>query len=73
MWLWALRDPQVEILRYTVSPKNIPSIRVIDSFGFAYQGQQIDEQDGPENIYEISGIDFLEKYSDLDVQSGRPE
>lgn len=73
MWLWALKDPQVKILRYTVSPTNTASIRVIGSFGFAYQGQQIDEEDGPENIYEISRIDFLEKYLDLDVQPGRPE
>ena len=73
MWLWALKDPQVKILRYTVSPTNTPSIRVIGSFGFAYQGQQVDEEDGPENIYEISRMDFLEKYLDLDVQPGRPE
>ena len=73
MWLWGAKEPQVKILRYTVSPTNIPSIRVIDSFGFAYKGQQIDEEDGPENIYEISGMDFLEKYLDVGVQPGRPE
>ena len=72
MWLWALKDPEVKILRYTVSPTNVPSIRVIDSFGFAYKGQQIDEEDGPENIYEISGKEFLEKYLGADVQQGRP-
>lgn len=58
-WLWALQFPEVEILRYTVSPTNAPSIRVVESFAFEYKGQQIDEVDGPESIYEISKGDFL--------------
>jgi RimJ/RimL family protein N-acetyltransferase len=58
-WLWAIQFPEVKILRYTVSPTNIPSIRVVDSFGFEYKGEQMDEIDGPESIYEISKEDFL--------------
>ena len=58
-WLWALQHPEVKILRYTVSPENLPSIRVVQSFAFEYKGQQIDEIDGPESIYEISKEDFL--------------
>ena len=58
-WLWALQHPAVKILRYTVSPENLPSIRVVQSFAFEYKGQQIDEIDGPESIYEISKEDFL--------------
>lgn len=61
MWNWVLKDPQVEVLRYTVSPTNLASVRVIHSFGFHFQGQQIDEEDGPEDIYEMSREEFLER------------
>lgn len=62
MWRWALNYPEVKVLRYTVSVENSPSIRVIESFGFHYQGEQIDEEDGPESIYEMSKDEFLEKF-----------
>ena len=62
MWRWAFEDSQVKILRYTVSVENAPSIRVIESFGFYYQGEQIDEEDGPENIYEMSREAFMERF-----------
>lgn len=54
MWLWACEFPEVKTLRYTVSPDNLASIKVIESFGFTFMGQQMDEIDGPENIYEES-------------------
>lgn len=66
-WIWALQFPEVKVLRYTVSPTNIPSIRVIDSFGFEYKGEQMDDIDGPENVYEISREVFLEKLVHDDV------
>ena len=62
MWRWVTQDPLVKILRYTVSVNNAPSIRVIETFGFQYQGEQIDEEDGPESIYEMSTPDFLAKF-----------
>lgn len=62
MWRWAGTFPEVKTLRYTVSPENLPSIAVINYFGFPYVGQQMDEIDGPENIYEISKSEFLEKW-----------
>ncbi|CAB5240584.1 unannotated protein [freshwater metagenome] len=58
MWNWAILDPVVSTLRYTVSPENIASIGLVKSFGFTYMGQQIDDIDGPEDIYEMSAIDF---------------
>ena len=61
MWQWALSDSKVKVLRYTVGVENAPSIRVIESFGFHYHGEQIDEEDGPESIYEMSRDEFLEK------------
>ena len=62
MWSWACTFPEVKTLRYTVSPDNLPSIAVINYFGFEYKGQQIDEEDGPENIYEMSTSGFMSKW-----------
>jgi RimJ/RimL family protein N-acetyltransferase len=62
MWLWASQFPEVKSFRYTVSPENIPSIKVIKTFEFPYMGQQIDEIDGPEDIYEMSVEEFLKKW-----------
>ena len=62
MWSWVSQFPEVKTLRYTVSPDNLPSIAVINYFGFEYTGQQIDDEDGPENIYEMSTSDFMSKW-----------
>jgi len=62
MWNWVCKFPEVKTLRYTVSPDNLPSIAVINYFGFEYKGQQMDDIDGPENIYEMSTEDFQEKW-----------
>ena len=62
MWKWVCAYPEVKTLRYTVSPDNLASIAVINYFGFEYKGQQIDEEDGPENIYEMSTKDFMAKW-----------
>ena len=62
MWLWAVGFPEVRTLRYTVSPDNLPSIAVIKYFGFDYKGQQMDEIDGPEDIYEMSAQDFSKRW-----------
>jgi ribosomal-protein-alanine N-acetyltransferase len=62
MWKWVCTYPEVKTLRYTVSPDNLASIAVINYFGFEYKGQQIDEEDGPENIYEMSTKDFMVRW-----------
>jgi len=62
MWKWVSAFPEVKTLRYTVSPENLPSIAVINYFGFEYKDQQMDEIDGPESIYEMSTADFLKKW-----------
>ena len=62
MWSWVSQFSEVKTMRYTVSPDNLPSITVINYFGFEYKGQQIDEEDGPENIYEMSTKDFRQKW-----------
>lgn len=58
MWTWAITQPGVKALRYTVSADNKPSLAIINSFGFTHVGQQLDEIDGPEEIYEMSVTEF---------------
>ena len=58
MWSWVIDEPGVEVLRYTASATNGPSVAVINKFGFAHVGQQIDEEDGPEEIYEMRAENF---------------
>lgn len=62
MWSWVVNDPQVKTLRYTVSPDNLISQHIIKKFGFEFKGQQIDEEDGPEDIYELSASDYKLKF-----------
>ena len=62
MWGWVVTEPGVKTLRYTVSPENGPSITVIKYFGFDFKGQQIDEEDGPEDVYEMDRETFLKKW-----------
>ena len=62
MWRWAVSFPEVRTLRYTVSPDNLPSIAVINFFGFELKGQQMDEIDGPEDIYEMSAENFSKRW-----------
>lgn len=66
MWRWVIGEPEVKILRYTVSPTNIASVAIIKSFGFEYKGEQIDEEDGPEDIYEMSTEEFIKKWGSSD-------
>ena len=58
MWRWVCNEPNVKTLRYTVSPGNTPSVKIIQKFGFHHLGQQMDEIDGPEDIYEMSVSEF---------------
>ena len=53
LWCWAANQPEVKILRYTVSSRNLPSMRIIEKFGFHHVGQQFDPEDGPEEIFEM--------------------
>ncbi len=53
MWSWIIDDPQVKTLRYTVSPENKVSQHIIKKLGFKLVGEQIDEKDGLEQIYEL--------------------
>ena len=63
MWSWVVNQPDVELLRYTVDPNNEASVAVIKKFGFECVGQQIDPEDGPEDIYELSANEFRRRFS----------
>ena len=48
----AERHPDVEIVRATISPDNAPSISLVTAYGFVADGEQWDDEDGLEIIYE---------------------
>lgn len=54
MWSWAAIRPEVTVFRYTVSPDNAASVALVKKFGFDLVGEQIDEEDGLELIFELS-------------------
>lgn len=61
MWKLISSYPGVKTLRYTVSPNNAPSIHIIESLDFQKVGEQMDEEDGLELIYEMPLSEYLER------------
>lgn len=59
MWKMISTRSDVRILRYTVSPENLPSLRIINKFAFQRVGEQFDTDDGIELIFEKSLQEFL--------------
>lgn len=59
MWKMICQRPEVQILRYTVSPENTPSVHIINKLNFTLVGEQIDPEDGVELIYEMSVSQYL--------------
>jgi RimJ/RimL family protein N-acetyltransferase len=49
----AAREPQVRMVRVTISPDNVASYQLASQYGFAEVGQQWDDEDGLEIIYEV--------------------
>lgn len=58
MWSWVIIQEGVKTLRYTASAQNEPSIALIKKFGFQHVGVQIDEEDGLEEIFEITAEQY---------------
>jgi RimJ/RimL family protein N-acetyltransferase len=50
----AAREPQVRTVRVTISPDNVASYRLASQYGFTDVGEQWDEEDGLEIIYELN-------------------
>lgn len=49
---WAAADPTVTTVRASVSPDNVASLATIAPFGFAEVGEQWDDEDGLELLFE---------------------
>lgn len=50
----AAAEPGVSTVRATISPNNVPSLATISGFGFTKIGEQWDEEDGRELIFEVA-------------------
>jgi ribosomal-protein-alanine N-acetyltransferase len=55
---WAVADPRVRVFRASVSPANGPSLSLIAKLGFEQVGEQIDEEDGLELVFEVPASAF---------------
>lgn len=62
MFTWACEQPQVKTLRYSVAQTNAPSQAIIQSLNFTHKGVQIDDEDGPEDIYEMSAEEYVNRF-----------
>ena len=49
----AAREPQVHTVRVTISPDNVASYRLASQHGFTEVGEQWDDEDGLEIIYDL--------------------
>ncbi len=49
---WADGEPEVSVVRASISPENEASLRTIEPFGFERVGEQWDEEDGLELLFE---------------------
>ena len=61
---WAVREHNIPRFMLSISPDNLPSLRIAQHFGFHKVGSQIDEVDGLKDILILEAKDIL------DVQSG---
>jgi RimJ/RimL family protein N-acetyltransferase len=50
---WAATDPAVRTIRASVSPDNEASLATLRPFGFVQVGEQWDEEDGVELLFEV--------------------
>ena len=58
MWTWAGAEPGVKVFRYQVGVNNTASQQLIRKMGFTCVGQEVDEIDGLEDIYEFTVDEF---------------
>ncbi|WP_306213915.1 GNAT family N-acetyltransferase [Actinoplanes sp. RD1] len=49
----AQADPRVRVVRASISPANAASLATVAPFGFERVGEQWDEEDGLEELYEL--------------------
>ena len=58
LWTYAASHPAVRTLRATFTPDNAASRAIIEAAGFVHVGEQDDDEDGLELIYEIPATDY---------------
>ncbi len=63
MWDGVAGHPLVRTLRATVSPDNAASIAIIEGAGLVHVGEQWDDEDGLELVYEIAATDYAARRS----------
>jgi len=51
---WASADPAVRTVRASISPDNVASLATLRPFGFVEAGEQWDEEDGLELLFELA-------------------
>lgn len=49
----AAGEPGVRVVRASISPDNVASLQLVSQYGFAEVGEQWDDEDGLEIIYEV--------------------
>lgn len=49
---WASEEPAALVVRASVAPDNHPSLRTLEPYGFARVGEQWDDEDGLELLFE---------------------
>ena len=50
----ARRDPAVRVVRASIRPDNLPSRRLVSGYGFVEVGEQWDDEDGLETVFEVA-------------------
>jgi drug/metabolite transporter (DMT)-like permease/RimJ/RimL family protein N-acetyltransferase len=75
---WAAGEPHVSIVRATISPDNAASLATIAGFGFSRVGEQWDDEDGLEVIFELRVRDAepwldAKPFRAATSKGGRPE
>ena len=63
----ATTEPDVHTVRATISPENLASRQLVRQYGFAEVGEQWDDEDGLETIFEVNAV------SGLRAATGPPE
>jgi RimJ/RimL family protein N-acetyltransferase len=59
----AAREPRVSVVRVSIGPDNTASYALASQYGFAKIGEQWDEEDGLEIIYEVAASRYGERSS----------
>ena len=58
MWSYAVTHPDVRVLVASVAPDNVASRAIVEGAGFGKVGEEIDDEDGLEYVYELAAADF---------------